>query len=52
MSYANNSGIRYVAMAGENEINESKITLKDMATGEQRLVNADELVGIISGGGK
>ena len=48
MSYANNNGIRYVALAGENEINENKVTLKDMSTGEQRLVSADELVSIVS----
>ena len=48
MSYSNNNGIRYVALAGENEINENKVTLKDMSTGEQRLVSADELVSIVS----
>ena len=47
MAYANNNGIRYVALAGENEISENKLTLKDMVTGEQRLVNADELVAIV-----
>lgn len=47
MAYANNNGIRYVALAGENEINENKLTLKDMATGEQRLVSAEELVSIV-----
>lgn len=44
MSYANSNGVRFVAMAGENEINEQKITLKDMATGEQSLVTTDELI--------
>ena len=44
MSYANSNGIRFVAMAGENEINEQKITLKDMTTGEQSLVTTDELI--------
>jgi histidyl-tRNA synthetase len=47
MAYANNNGIRYVALAGENEIDENKLTLKDMATGEQRLVSAEELVSIV-----
>lgn len=47
MAYANNNGIRYVALAGENEINENKLTLKDMATGEQRLVSAEDLVSIV-----
>ena len=44
MSYANSNGVRFVAMAGENEINEQKITLKDMTTGEQPLVTTDELI--------
>lgn len=44
MSYANGNGVRFVAMAGENEINEQKITLKDMTTGEQSLVTTDELI--------
>ncbi|MGN1376690.1 MAG: histidine--tRNA ligase [Prevotella sp.] len=44
MSYANSNGVRFVAMAGENEINEQKITLKDMTTGEQALVSVDELI--------
>ena len=47
MAYANNNGIRYVVLAGENEINEGKFTLKDMGTGEQRLVSAEELVSIV-----
>ncbi len=44
MSYANNSNIQYVALAGDNEIKENKITLKDMATGEQLLIGQDELI--------
>lgn len=49
MAYANNNGIRFVALAGENEMNENKVTLKNMATGEQTLVSADELVAVVSG---
>ncbi|MGI6233096.1 MAG: histidine--tRNA ligase [Prevotella sp.] len=44
MSYANARNITYVALAGENEIAEGKITLKNMATGEQRLVTPEELI--------
>ena len=44
MSYANAKQIPFVALAGENEINEGKLTLKDMTTGEQMLVTADELL--------
>ena len=49
MSYANNNNIGYVALAGENEMNEGKITLKNMATGEQHLVTADEMIRKIKG---
>ena len=44
MSYANAKQIPFVALAGENEINEGKVTLKNMVTGEQMLVNPDELL--------
>lgn len=47
MSYANAKHIPYVALAGDNEIEAEKITLKNMGTGEQKLVTADELVAII-----
>ena len=44
MSYANAKGIPFVALVGENEMNEGKVTLKDMQTGEQKLVTPDELI--------
>ncbi len=44
MSYANAKGIAYVALAGENEIAAGKLTLKNMSTGEQKLVDAEELI--------
>ena len=44
MSYANAKQIPFVALAGENEINEGKLTLKNMETGEQSLVTPDELI--------
>lgn len=44
MQYANALAIPYVALAGENEIAAGKVTLKDMATGEQTLVTPDELI--------
>ena len=45
MSYANAKQIPFVALAGENEINEGKVTLKNMETGEQQLLTPDELIG-------
>lgn len=44
MSYANAKHITFVALAGENEMNEGKFTLKNMETGEQKLVSAEELI--------
>ena len=44
MSYANSNGVRFVAMAGENEINEQKINVKDMKTGEQKLKKTEEQI--------
>ena len=44
MSYANVKGIPFVALVGENEMNEGKVTLKNMETGEQKLVTSEELM--------
>ena len=43
MSYANAKAIPFVAIAGENEINEGKITLKNMETGKQEVIYPNEL---------
>lgn len=48
MNYANAKNIAFVALAGENEINAGKVTLKNMATGEQKLVTAEELISEIN----
>ena len=44
MSYANAKQIPYVVLAGENEMNEKKLTLKNMDTGEQQMLTIDELI--------
>ena len=44
MSYANAHSIPFVALIGENELSGGKITLKNMATGEQKLVPPYELI--------
>ena len=44
MGYANAKAIPFVALAGDNGMAENKFTLKNMETGEQSLVSADELV--------
>ena len=47
MSYANAKGIPFVALAGEHEISQGKVMLKNMATGEQNLVTPDELIAAV-----
>ena len=48
MAYANAKQIPFVALAGENEIAEHKLTLKNMITGEQKLVFEEELIAAIT----
>ncbi|MEG2150441.1 MAG: histidine--tRNA ligase [Bacteroidaceae bacterium] len=47
MSYANDKNIPFVAIVGENEMNEKKLTLKNMITGEQTLISPEELFALI-----
>ena len=44
MSYANAHNIPFVALIGENELAEGKVTLKNMTTGEQKLLTPAELI--------
>ena len=44
MSYANAKQIPFVALAGESEIEQAKVTLKNMETGEQFCLDVDELI--------
>ena len=44
MSYANAKNIPFVVLAGENEMAQDKLTLKDMQTGEQLLLSPEELI--------
>ena len=48
MSYANAKGIAFVALAGENEMAQGKLTLKNMVTGEQQLVTPEEMICMIT----
>ena len=47
MSYANAKEIPYVALAGENEIAQGKLTLKNMLSGDQQLLTPEELINIV-----
>jgi histidyl-tRNA synthetase len=43
MSYADSRKIPYIILAGEDEIVNNGITIREMATGEQKRMNVDEL---------
>ena len=44
MAYANAKHIPFVVLAGDNEIEQGKVTLKNMTTGEQILVSPEDLI--------
>ena len=44
MNYANSLGIPFVAVLGENEVKEKKVTLRDMKSGKQELIAESELL--------
>ncbi len=48
MGYADAKKVPFVGIVGETEIAESKITLKNMVTGEQKSVTTDELIAILN----
>ena len=47
MSYADSKKIPFVAIVGETEMNENKVMLKDMKSGEQKLVDLENLIKIL-----
>ena len=49
MSYANAKNISYVALVGENEMAENKLTLKNMTTGMQQLLTVEQVIAEIQG---
>ncbi len=44
MNYANALAIPFVAIVGETELSEEKLTLKNMTTGDQSLVTIGEAI--------
>ncbi|MCR4959164.1 MAG: histidine--tRNA ligase [Prevotella sp.] len=48
MAYANAKHIPFVVLAGDSEMAEGKVTLKDMETGTQTLLTPEELVNALS----
>ena len=49
MSYANAQNVPFVAIVGESELAEGKLMLKNMVSGEQKLVAPEELIDIVAG---
>ena len=47
MSYANSLGVSFVALVGENEMSEGKVTLKNMTTGEQQFLTPEDMIQFI-----
>ncbi len=50
LSYADKLGIPYVILLGEDEIAQNKVALKDLTTGEQKLVAAEEAIALVQSG--
>ncbi|MEE1309715.1 MAG: histidine--tRNA ligase, partial [Bacteroidaceae bacterium] len=48
MQYANQKAVPFVAMTGETEMAEGKVMLKNMLTGEQKLLLPEEIVDAIN----
>lgn len=46
--YADDKGIPFVAIIGENELKQGFVTVKDMKTGEQKAVKEDELITLLA----
>jgi histidyl-tRNA synthetase len=47
MTYANNKSVPFVALVGESEITEEKITVKNMEKGTQEKLNPEELLSLL-----
>jgi histidyl-tRNA synthetase len=48
MSYADAQAVPFVAIIGESELASGTITLKNMSTGEQQQVTAEEAIAIVA----
>ncbi len=47
MKYASSTGTRFAVIVGKNELESDSVTLRDMATGDQKIVPISELVNVI-----
>ena len=46
MNYANNKGVQFVVMIGEDEMKSEQLTTKNMSTGEQKVMSISEFIKI------
>ncbi len=46
MIYANRKGVKFVVLAGESEINTGMVTVKNMETGDQQVIKAEDIVSV------
>lgn len=46
--YADKKGIKYIVIAGENEMAKGVITFKDLSSGEQRIISGDSLLEMVA----
>ena len=46
--YADRKGIRWVVVIGQDEVDSNQITLKDLSSGENKVLSIDEAVSLIS----
>ena len=46
MNYANNKGVQFVVMIGEDEMKSGQLTTKNMSTGEQKVLSISEFIKI------
>jgi len=49
LRYANRMGIRFVVIAGPDEIAQNRVTLKDLASGSQALLDVDGIAALVRG---
>lgn len=45
--FANKNNIRYVIVVGSDEIKQNKYSIKDMETGNQKLLNSEEIINFV-----
>ena len=48
MEYANKRGIPFVVIAGEDEITNNCVSVKDMIKGEQNTISKDEILSLLT----